>query len=60
MKSSDKNGAFFLPIKPAVLMLENGLFFQGNTFGASGTTNGELCFNTGMVGYQEIFGDNKK
>ena len=38
-------------------MLENGLFFQGNTFGASGTTNGELCFNTGMVGYQEILTD---
>ena len=57
MKSSAKKGAFFLSPKPAILFLENGLFFKGNAFGASGTTNGELCFNTGMVGYQEILTD---
>ena len=57
MKSSAKKGAFFLSPKPAILFLENGLFFKGNVFGASGTTHGELCFNTGMVGYQEILTD---
>lgn len=57
MKSSAKNGAFFLSNKPAILCLENGLFFEGHAFGAIGTTSGELCFNTGMVGYQEILTD---
>ncbi len=57
MKSSAKNGAFFLSPKPAILVLENGLIFKGNAFGAYGTTSGELCFNTGMVGYQEILTD---
>jgi len=57
MKSSAKKGAFFLSPKPAILFLENGLFFKGHAFGATGTTNGELCFNTGMVGYQEILTD---
>ena len=57
MKSSDKNGAFFLPTKQAVLMLENGMFFKGKSLGFIGTTSGELCFNTGMVGYQEILTD---
>ena len=57
MKSSAKKGAFFLPSKPAILFLENGLFFEGHAFGAIGTTSGEICFNTGMVGYQEILTD---
>ena len=57
MKSSEKNGAFFLPTKQAVLMLENGMFFKGKSLGFIGTTSGELCFNTGMVGYQEILTD---
>ncbi len=57
MKSSAKNGAFFLSKKPAILVLENGLIFKGDAFGAYGTTSGELCFNTGMVGYQEILTD---
>jgi len=57
MKSSIENGAFFLSKKPALLLLENGLIFEGHAFGAIGTTTGELCFNTGMVGYQEILTD---
>ena len=57
MNSSAKNGAFFLQKKPAVLLLENKLFFKGFAFGAIGTITGELCFNTGMVGYQEILTD---
>lgn len=43
--------------KPAVLLLEDGTVFHGQAAGAMGTTTGELCFNTGMTGYQEIFTD---
>ena len=57
MKSSAQNGAFFLSKKPALLILENGLIFKGYAFGALGTTSGDLCFITGMVGYQEILTD---
>ena len=57
MNSSENSGAFFLPKKPAVLLLENNLLFKGFSFGAIGTTTGELCFNTGMIGYQEILTD---
>ena len=37
--------------------LKMGLFFYGNKLGHKGTVSGELCFNTGMTGYQEIFTD---
>ncbi|REJ81652.1 MAG: carbamoyl-phosphate synthase small subunit [Bacteroidetes bacterium] len=43
--------------KPAVLLLEDGTVFYGKSAGAIGTTTGEICFNTGMTGYQEIFTD---
>ncbi|HWZ35664.1 MAG TPA: glutamine-hydrolyzing carbamoyl-phosphate synthase small subunit [Mucilaginibacter sp.] len=42
---------------PAVLLLEDGTIFQGKAAGKIGTTTGEICFNTGMTGYQEIFTD---
>lgn len=42
---------------PAYLLLEDGLFFKGKAIGKRGTSTGELCFNTGMTGYQEIFTD---
>lgn len=42
---------------PAVLLLEDGTFFYGKSAGKIGTTTGEVCFNTGMTGYQEIFTD---
>ncbi len=42
---------------PAVLLLEDGTIFHGNGGGSIGTTMGEICFNTGMTGYQEIFTD---
>lgn len=38
-------------------MLSDGSFFEGYSIGKVGTTTGELCFNTGMTGYQEIFTD---
>ncbi len=41
----------------AYLLLEDGTFFTGKSFGAKGTSGGELCFNTGMTGYQEVFTD---
>ena len=57
MNSSEKNGAFFLSQNPATLLLEDGTIFKGYALGAIGTTTGELCFNTSMVGYQEILTD---
>src|SRR5262245_35743141 len=42
---------------PAVLLLEDGTLCHGRAFGAIGTTGGEICFNTGMTGYQEVFTD---
>lgn len=42
---------------PAVLLLEDGTAFYGKSAGKIGTTTGEICFNTGMTGYQEIFTD---
>ncbi|HYK47271.1 MAG TPA: glutamine-hydrolyzing carbamoyl-phosphate synthase small subunit, partial [Parafilimonas sp.] len=41
----------------AFLLLQDGSFFQGKAFGKIGTTTGEICFNTGMTGYQEVFTD---
>src|SRR5690349_21994304 len=41
----------------AVLVLEDGTTCYGQAFGAIGTTGGEVCFNTGMTGYQEVFTD---
>ncbi|HTL82282.1 MAG TPA: glutamine-hydrolyzing carbamoyl-phosphate synthase small subunit [Bacteroidia bacterium] len=38
-------------------MLEDGTVFHGKAAGHIGTTTGEICFNTGMTGYQEIFTD---
>jgi carbamoyl-phosphate synthase small subunit len=41
----------------ALLVLEDGTVYTGRSIGAKGTSSGELCFNTGMTGYQEIFTD---
>ena len=43
--------------KSAILILEDGNIFHGRAFGKIGTTTGEICFNTGMTGYQEVFTD---
>lgn len=42
---------------PAVLLLEDGTVYYGKAAGKIGTTTGEICFNTGMTGYQEVFTD---
>ncbi len=49
MKYSQKQKAY--------LVLEDGTVFEGTQCGAKGTTTGEMCFNTGMTGYQEIYTD---
>ena len=41
----------------AILLLSDGTIFHGKSIGIEGTTFGEVCFNTGMTGYQEIFTD---
>ena len=41
----------------AVLALEDGTWFQGTAAGAEGTATGEVVFNTGLTGYQEILTD---
>jgi carbamoyl-phosphate synthase small subunit len=41
----------------ATLLLQDGTVCSGTAFGAIGTTTGEICFNTGMTGYQEVFTD---
>lgn len=43
--------------KPALLVLSDGTSYQGWSFGATGTTLGEVVFNTGMTGYQEVITD---
>jgi carbamoyl-phosphate synthase small subunit len=42
---------------PAVLLLQDGTVFYGQSCGAKGTTTGEIAFNTAMTGYQEVFTD---
>lgn len=42
---------------PAILLLADGTIFHGKSAGKIGTTTGEICFNTGMTGYQEVFTD---
>ena len=41
----------------AILLLEDGTYFEGKAAGKPGMATGEICFNTGMTGYQEIFTD---
>jgi len=48
-KSQNKN--------KAILLLEDGSQFEGIAIGKIGITGGEICFNTGMTGYQEIYTD---
>lgn len=43
--------------KKALLLLQDGSVYEGYSVGKSGTSGGEICFNTGMTGYQEIYTD---
>ncbi|MGE5473766.1 MAG: carbamoyl phosphate synthase small subunit [Ignavibacteriales bacterium] len=44
-------------VKNAILALEDGTIFKGINFGADGEVIGEVVFNTGMTGYQEVLTD---
>lgn len=46
-----------LDFMKAILALEDGRTFSGESFGATGTVTGEVCFNTSMTGYQEVLTD---
>ncbi len=56
-KESKSHRPKYVALQPAILLLEDGTVFHGKAAGAIGTTTGEICFNTGMSGYQEIFTD---
>jgi len=43
--------------KKAILLLADGTVFEGKSVGIDGTAFGEICYNTGMTGYQEVFTD---
>lgn len=47
----------FSGAKPALLVLADGTAYRGWSFGAAGTAIGEVVFNTGMTGYQEVLTD---
>jgi len=47
----------YITRKKAILILADGTKFFGKSIGPDGTSFGEICFNTGMTGYQEIFTD---
>ncbi|MFA5297000.1 MAG: glutamine-hydrolyzing carbamoyl-phosphate synthase small subunit [Lutibacter sp.] len=47
----------YTPRKKAILLLADGTIFEGKSIGRDGTAYGEICYNTGMTGYQEIFTD---
>lgn len=64
MLPSESPRSLFLldqPLNPlndkAYLLLADGLLIEGKSIGKKGTTGGEICFNTGMTGYQEIYTD---
>ncbi len=46
-----------MPSIPALLLLEDGTSYAGFACGKIGTATGEICFNTSMTGYQELFTD---
>lgn len=56
LPNTAKNTADFQR-KKATLLLADGTVYHGKGIGKTGTTTGEICFNTGMTGYQEIFTD---
>jgi carbamoyl-phosphate synthase small subunit len=47
----------YLQRKKAILLLADGTVFEGKSIGTEGTAFGEICYNTGMTGYQEVFTD---
>jgi carbamoyl-phosphate synthase small subunit len=56
-KNKKSKAHFMNKYKPAILALEDGTIFKGNSFGQDGEITGEIVFNTSMTGYQEIITD---
>ena len=56
-RSDDAQRVTKTPLGRQFFCLEDGTRFEGAAIGATGTTTGEVAFNTGMYGYQEIFTD---
>lgn len=46
-----------MPNEKAILLLQDGTVYEGLACGKIGTATGEICFNTSMTGYQELFTD---
>ena len=57
MKNLLKESMKYQKRKKALVLLADGTIFYGKSIGIEGTATGEICFNTGMTGYQEIFTD---
>ena len=57
VQSKFKHTVITMEKKTAILMLQDGTTYKGTAIGAVGTTTGEICFNTSMTGYQEIYTD---
>ncbi|WP_370931833.1 glutamine-hydrolyzing carbamoyl-phosphate synthase small subunit [Bartonella sp. DGB1] len=55
--SSNNSNVWSIKQPTAVIVFEDGNIIYGNGFGATGTIEGEICFNTAMTGYQEILTD---
>jgi carbamoyl-phosphate synthase small subunit len=55
--ATQMNTAMTNNFSKATLLLADGHVLHGKAFGKIGTTTGEICFNTGMTGYQEVFTD---
>ena len=47
----------YIQRKKAILLLADGTVFEGKSIGRDGTSFGEICYNTAMTGYQEVFTD---
>ena len=56
-QNTQHNYMKYQPRKKAIILLADGTIFYGKSIGIEGTSTGEICFNTGMTGYQEIFTD---
>ena len=57
MIAQQDNSAWIEPKATALLVLQDGLVLEGFGIGATGTSAGEVCFNTAMTGYEEILTD---
>lgn len=57
LKLRQHKGMKYTQRKKAILLLADGTIFEGKSIGRDGTAFGEICYNTGMTGYQEIFTD---